>query len=276
MSHLVPAAADSEARRYFEAAWPDEAAGYVAAGGGFRPLSALTSGGGHVEHVWPPRDEAAVVLHSHPGGERFPSKADMTAQVAMGLPCGVVPVVGPELAEEALGGADPGSRPPIDLAAAYAARRAGSPRAGGPSLFAQGPAAAKLPAASPPWQGRPWLHGVSDCWTLAGHWLRAQGFDVPPMAYGWGWQRRGKDLFLAGLAEAGWGVLARGTERPGDLLLMRLRAPVVEHCAVLLEGGRILHHPGSPAPDAPCALSRREPLGRWGRHVALAVRPRPA
>lgn len=124
------------------------------------------------------------------------------------------------------------------------------------------------PDAMKPYLGRPYRHGVTDCLQLVRDWLkRERGIEVPPFAYGW--QERG-DLFSEGIRELGWELIEPMAAVAGDVVLLgRGRAT---HCGVLLEDGRLLHHPGMKPYDPTC-LSRREPVARLSRLVVGVVRP---
>lgn len=93
-----------------------------------------------------------------------------------------------------------------------------------------------------PLLGRPFVHGVLDCWAVIRDWYaQERGIELvnPPRADDW-WANGG-DLYRELLPGAGFD-LVDDEPRPGDLFLMQIRAPVPNHAAVYLGDGVILHH----------------------------------
>ena len=81
------------------------------------------------------------------------------------------------------------------------------------------------------------------------------------------WWRSGEDLYSANFEEAGFRAMTP-EEQPenGDVALIIVpRSNVVNHAAVYLGGGLILHHLYN-------RLSVREPVGRWQRHIVRWIR----
>lgn len=118
-----------------------------------------------------------------------------------------------------------------------------------------------------PYEGRPFLWGVLDCWQLgADFWNREYGVTTPVVYRQDGfWQTQ--DLFLDNLHAEG--CFEVDTPERGDLLLfainMRNNNPLgrANHCAIYLGDGWMLHHPGG-------HNSRVEPFtgedGYWAQH----------
>jgi len=100
-----------------------------------------------------------------------------------------------------------------------------------------------LPAAGVlPYAGRTFTHGVNDCYTLVRDWFwRERGVLLPDYARQDRWWEQGQDLYRANFAAAGF-VEVHGECRPGDALLLQIGAPVPNHAAIVMPGGRILHH----------------------------------
>lgn len=228
-----------------ESAWPEEACGVVV-GGRYEERTNLAV---DRERSWKMDPDALrgsgirAVVHSHPGGSRhFPSKADMRCQIDTALPHGIVPVT-----------------------------REGEsrPRAGEPFFWGPG----ESPEA---YLGRPYRHGVTDCYTLVRDWYaRERGLALPALAYDWRWfaDEPELDLYASWRERLGWRRVEPATAEPGDLVLLALMGSrVANHAGILLGGGLLLHHP-SARPYDPTCLSRRTPVGRLVKYVVEVARP---
>ncbi len=238
---LITPGALSSAQDHAVAEWPRESVGVVSGmvycplrNVSRRPRVAWAVESGSLEGV-------DAVVHSHPSGQTWPSRADMKSQAAAGVPFGVVPVV------------TTGMQPALRCLAPF-----------------------WWPDTERPYLGRPYRHGVTDCLTLIRDWYaRERGVEVPPIAYDYRWDASAPelDLYVSWRRRLGWRQVEPAAAEPGDLVLLAMAgARVANHGGVLLEGGLLLHHP-SMRPHDPTSLSRRTPAGRLARHVVEVARP---
>ena len=120
-----------------------------------------------------------------------------------------------------------------------------------------------------PLEGRTWVWGVADCWTLVRDYYLEQGQEIRD------WDRpvnpedfRLNPMFDGCWREAGFRELAPDEElQKGDALLMSIRGRGLNHVAVHLGGNDILHHLQG-------RLSSRAQLDEWrlkciGRRITL-------
>jgi proteasome lid subunit RPN8/RPN11 len=181
--------------------------------------------------------KAQMILHSHPNGPVFPSRLDMTAQIATGVPWGVI-----ALDED---------------------------RIGNPEVWGD-----QLPPAE--LVGREFMHGIRDCYSLVrdtfrlGHdELKKLGVtdewpyapitltDVPRDDAWW----HGEDDFYNILAGSyGWAEIKMEDAQPGDVFLNKIQSTKLNHAGLLIASDLILHH-------LPGRFSRREPSGLWARNA---------
>ncbi|GAA5787307.1 C40 family peptidase [Chitiniphilus shinanonensis] len=180
------------------------------------------------------RGRVVAVLHSHPDAAPTPSMADRVSCEASGLPWLIVSMYRDE---------------------------AGNVRAGEQQwLLPEGYRAPLL--------GRPFVHGVLDCYSLIRDWYRDErAIELPDYPRRDGWWHEGGNLYRDHFAEAGFVALpADAPLRRGDVLLMQVRATVDNHGAVYLGDGQMLHHLYG-------QLSRRDTYGGyWLKHTTLRVR----
>jgi proteasome lid subunit RPN8/RPN11 len=157
-----------------------------------------------------------VVLHSHPNGSRAPSDRDTEGQLSWSFPWGIVAID----AEPVTG-------------QVYAAHY--------PECWGAG-----LPI--PPLQGRPYLWGIRDCFTLCQDFYALNGVILPsiprartPTIYPKGhW---GHDQFLNEPARLNIKPVKRHQRQPGDITRWQFKADRFNHCAIYLGEGRFLHQP---------------------------------
>lgn len=124
-----------------------------------------------------------------------------------------------------------------------------------------------------PLLGRPFRHGVSDCYTLIRDWHRREhGAVLPVFPRDWNWWLDGLDLYTEGFGKAGFRAVARDELAAGDTILFRMRSKVPNHGGVFLGDGWLVHHPGSVKPYDFMRVSHRVELERWERHATHWLR----
>lgn len=124
-----------------------------------------------------------------------------------------------------------------------------------------------------PLLGRPFRHGVTDCWSLIRDFYRQErNVLLPDYPRDWNWWTEGMDLYRQGFGEAGFRPVDPASAENADVVLFQMRSKVPNHGAVLLEDGWMLHHPASIRPYDSLRLSYRQPLERWKPHVTHWLR----
>lgn len=120
----------------------------------------------------------------------------------------------------------------------------------GPALWHEMSALGELPL-----EGRTFVHGAVDCYTLIrDYYKRERGVVLPDFVREDGWWNRGQNLYVDNFHAVGFVPVDAPQE--GDVLLLRITAsPNPCHGAIWLPGDVILHH-------LPGRLSCREVYGR--------------
>lgn len=221
-------------REHAQAEYPREACGLIVVAKGrerYVPCRNVAKGSEHF--VLPAEDYAAAedigevvaVVHSHPDAPATPSEADLVSCEASCLPWHIL------------------SWPADDL------------RTIEPTGY------------EAPLVGRQFAHGVLDCYTLVRDWYqRNRGITLPDFPRRDDWWKHGEDLYMQHYAEAGFMRLEKQDEPelPGDVILMQLRSSVVNHAAVYLGDGLLLHHVHG-------RLSSRDVYGGYWREITRCV-----
>lgn len=178
-----------------------------------------------------PGGNLQAVLHSHPGRTvAAPSAADMIGQEASAVPWGIVWTDGSFVSEI--------------------------------QWFGD-----QVPLA--PLLGRKFIHGVQDCYALVRHdrFLRT-GIWIPdfPRDEEWWRDEAGTELLTPeNFRKAGYEEIEYKDLRDGDVVLGSIMCERVNHSAVYVGNGLVLHHLFGRA-------SRREPLGRWLKYCKHFLR----
>ena len=248
----------AEATLHARVAYPEESCGLIVSGHyvpcenearpaaehtgepgcGCRLCSFKISDDVYLEHI----DALQMVVHSHPGGPAYPSKADMASQVESGVAWAIIALDETRTAPVVAWGGDVPTAPLI---------------------------------------GREFVHGPQDCYALirdvfaAGKdGLDAQGIEGWPFASitlpvyprddAW-WEASEDNFYEEKPQEIGFVPIDASQARPGDVFLCSIRSERLNHGGVLVGNDLILHH-------LPNRLSRREPAGIWAHSAEKWIR----
>jgi len=94
--------------------------------------------------------------------------------------------------------------------------------------------------------GIPFEHGIRDCYELARDFYRDNWtIELTPHARPNDWWDQGYDLYMQFFKHEGFEIvdITPKQVRIGDGLLMPIRSSVVNHCAIYVGNGHIIHHP---------------------------------
>ncbi|SSW68524.1 C40 family peptidase [Achromobacter agilis] len=217
-------------RAHAVAEYPRECCGLVVvvdAKERYWPCRNLATGTAHF--VMAPEDYAeaeeagriSAIVHSHPDMPATPSEADRVACEATGLPWFIVTV-----SQNGVGAVE-----------------AGEVRGFAPEGYVA------------PLLGRPFAHGVLDCYSLIRDgYAREMGIVLPNFRRDDGWWEPGRagDLYMDHYAEAGFRPLAAGEDMQfGDVVLMQICSDRVNHSGMFIGARPLREAPDIfPVPDA--------------------------
>ena len=229
-------------RLHAESEYPCEACGLIA-GGKYRPCKNKADDPG-MHFIIDPVDQilceqygpieavihSHVVQHSDPIQNNWPSLTDQEEQIKSGDPWGICVVIN---------------------------GRAQEPYFWGDSL----PVAHYL--------GRPFIHGVYDCYSLIRDYYRKEhAITFSPYARAWGWwdETPGADLYSRNFANEGFSSVSFEELRPGDVVLGTvLSSNVVNHGGVYLGNSLFMHHLVG-------RESKQSPIGQWKKLIRHYLR----
>ncbi|WP_145579822.1 NlpC/P60 family protein, partial [Yersinia vastinensis] len=93
-----------------------------------------------------------------------------------------------------------------------------------------------------PLKGRPFVHGIWDCYAIVRDWYRLErDITLPNFERSDGWWDRGENLYMKHYADAGFYAHAEPLE-VGDVILMQYKANEPNHAGVYLGDGKMIHH----------------------------------
>lgn len=95
-----------------------------------------------------------------------------------------------------------------------------------------------------PYEGRPFLHGFLDCYTLIRDYYRKELDIILPtnMQRNWEWWNEGSNLYVDNAKNYGFKQVS--DIKKYDILVMSLNSSVPNHGAIYLGDNKILHHIG--------------------------------
>ena len=173
-----------------------------------------------------------AIVHSHPGGQIFPSALDMEKQITTGVPWIILPLNEDHVLE--------------------------------PVAFGD-----ELPRA--PLLNRPFVWGVFDCYSLIRDYYKlTYNIELPNVPREDEWWNKGEDLYLDHLKPAGFREIQMHEAKPGDGWLLRfLGSGKLNHAGLLVEDGLILHHLPQRVSRRESAGIWARGADMWVRHEAV-------
>ncbi|MDE9430591.1 C40 family peptidase [Xenorhabdus bovienii] len=93
-----------------------------------------------------------------------------------------------------------------------------------------------------PLLGRPFVHGIWDCYAIVRDWYRLErNIDIPDFERSDGWWERGENLYMKNYADAGF-TECSGELQIGDVIIMQVQANEPNHAGVYIGDGLMIHH----------------------------------
>lgn len=117
---------------------------------------------------------------------------------------------------------------------------------------------------TPPLVGRPFTHGVLDCYALVRDYYATIGIELADYPREECWWLKGQNLYLDHFAAEGFVPVDPADLRAHDALLMQVASPVPNHAGVIDADGYLLHHCHG-------RLSSRDVYGGYWRKVTTHV-----
>lgn len=116
-----------------------------------------------------------------------------------------------------------------------------------------------------PLEGRSFIHGIYDCYTLVRDYYKQHGVQLDPFPRPPKWQDWNKGLYQDNWQSQGFVEVQLKDIQVGDFVLMRWDANYVNHAGVYVGNDRLLHH-------AIRRLSGHVPLSRSHAQITLVLR----
>ena len=153
------------------------------------------------------KGKAQAIIHSHPDEDFSPSEHDMSTQDSLNIPFGIC-----ETTEH-----------------------------GGGRIAYFGDS---LPVEN--YVDRPFIHGISDCYTLIRDYYKKEfNTIIPVFPRNWDWWRDDKCLYETGFKVAGFEEIDPSEAKRGDVILCQIQSKTPNHGAIFIDENTVLHHIGS-------------------------------
>tara|TARA_R100001086_G_scaffold236302_1_gene159677 strand:+ start:144 stop:887 length:744 start_codon:yes stop_codon:yes gene_type:complete len=187
-------------------------------------------------------ENALAFIHSHPDWYPVPSERDMRSQISSAIPWGIISVTKGQVCSDITWFGD--QVPITEL------------------------------------KGRPFVHGVTDCYAIIRDWMRLERkITIPDFPRDWEWWMKGQNLYMDGFAKAGYSIVPQEQiqdEGPatGDVFFASIgrNVKVINHGGIYTGNGLGLHHITSEKPYDVSRLSFEEPVQRWLKYINMWVR----
>ena len=172
------------------------------------------------------KGELQVIVHSHPDGQVRPSLHDLKGQLESNIPWCILPK----------------GKPPVWVGRELATDIEGL-------------------------LGRPFIYGVNDCYTIIRSAFKiVKGIELGTVPTEFGWWNTGGNVYVENFEKVGFRLLQPGEHlEPFDCILGAVRSKVVNHAALYLGNGVMLHHLAG-------RISCRESALRWMDALSMKVR----
>ena len=115
--------------------------------------------------------------------------------------------------------------------------------------------------------GREFIHGSQDCYGLVRDYYKKEK-DIKLKQYprdNYWWSNGGDLLSEENFKETGFYKIDSSELEVGDVVLFSIRANVVNHSAIYIGNGEVLHHLSK-------RLSRREPIHIWNKYIVCFLK----
>jgi cell wall-associated NlpC family hydrolase len=94
-----------------------------------------------------------------------------------------------------------------------------------------------------PLEGRPFVWGVNDCYSLIRDWYRMErGITIPNYARQWKFWERNQPLYDDNFAHAGFTEIKASEVQPGDVVLMKIMSRHSAHGGIVTGPDTLFHH----------------------------------
>ena len=116
-----------------------------------------------------------------------------------------------------------------------------------------------------PLEGRPFVHGVFDCYSIIrDYYAQELGIDIPDFDRAEEWWLKGYNLYMDNFEKAGFAKVEPDSLQEHDVIIMQCRSEVPNHAAIYLGDSRILQHLTG-------RLSGKDIYGGYWQRMTVAV-----